>query len=88
MYIHFVLSMIQKVDRWGNSLGIRLPKQFTEQLALNEGSAVVVTLEKNVLVLRPQKKKEQTLKQLLERITQDNLHDAVDWGAPRGKEVW
>jgi len=80
--------MIQKIDRWGNSLGIRLPKQLTEQLSLIEGSTVVVTLEKNALMVRPQKKEEQTLKQLLERITPDNLHDTVDWGAPQGKEVW
>ena len=80
--------MIQKIDRWGNSLGLRLPKTLTEQLSLNEGSTVVVTLEKNALVLRPQKRKDETLKQLLEHITPDNLHGAVDWGKPQGKEVW
>ncbi|MBI4599351.1 AbrB/MazE/SpoVT family DNA-binding domain-containing protein, partial [Candidatus Uhrbacteria bacterium] len=81
-------SMIQKIDRWGNSLGVRLPKQLTKQLSLSEGSAVVVTLEKNALMLRPQKRKDETLKQLLERITSDNLHDEVCWGEPQGKEIW
>lgn len=80
--------MIQKIDRWGNSLGIRLPKQLTTQLSLSEGSTVVVTLEKNALILRPQKRGNETLKQLLERITPDNLHDEVDWEEPRGKEIW
>ncbi|MBI4252995.1 AbrB/MazE/SpoVT family DNA-binding domain-containing protein [Candidatus Uhrbacteria bacterium] len=80
--------MIQKIDRWGNSLGIRLPKQLADQLFLNEGSTVVVTLEKNALMLRPQKRSTQTLKQLLEHITPNNLHKTVDWGEPQGKEVW
>lgn len=80
--------MLQKIDRWGNSLGLRLPKVMTEQLSLNEGSSVVVTIEKNALVLRPQKKHSETLKQLLGRIAPNNLHGAVDWGKPRGKEIW
>ncbi len=80
--------MIQKIDRWGNSLGIRLPKQLTTQLSLSEGSTVVVTLEKNALMLRPQKRRDETLKQLLERITPNNLHNEVDLGEPQGKELW
>jgi len=80
--------MIQKIDRWGNSLGLRLPKNLTEQLSINEGSSVVVTLEKNALVLRLQKKQPETLKELLSRVTQNNLHDVFDWEGPRGNEVW
>lgn len=80
--------MIQKIDRWGNSLGIRLPARAAQQLSLSEGSSVSITVEKNSLILRPQKKRCETLDQLLDRITPDNRHDAVDWGKRKGKEVW
>lgn len=80
--------MIQKIDRWGNSLGLRLPARAAQQLSLNEGSAVSLTVEKNALILRPQKKHCETLDQLLDRITPDNRHTVVDWGKRQGKEVW
>lgn len=80
--------MIQKIDRWGNSLGIRLPLRVTQQLSLSEGSSVSVTVEKNSLILRPQKKRCETLEQLLNRITPKNRHEATDWGKRQGKEVW
>jgi len=80
--------MIQKIDKWGNSLGLRLPKNMAAQLSLNEGSTVVVTIEKNAMILRPQKKSYQSLSQLLEHITPQNTHSNISWGKPRGKEIW
>lgn len=80
--------MIQKIDRWGNSLGLRLPSRAVQQLSLSEGSSVSVTVEKNSLILRPQKKRCETLEQLLKRITPSNRHGVTDWGKQQGKEVW
>lgn len=80
--------MIQKIDRWGNSLGLRLPSRAAQQLSLSEGSSVSVIVEKNSLILRPQKKRCETLEQLLNRITPANHHEAIDWDKQQGKEVW
>lgn len=80
--------MIQKIDRWGNSLGLRLPARAAQQLSLNEGSSVSITIKKNSLVLRPQKKPCETLEQLLNRITPTNRPVAMNWGKRQGKEVW
>lgn len=80
--------MIQKIDRWGNSLGLRLPKTVTQQLSLNEGSTVDIAIEKNLLVLRPQGKRKQSLKELLARISTQNTQKNITWGKPQGKEVW
>ncbi len=80
--------MIQKIDKWGNSLGLRLPKTITERLSLNEGSTLVITIEKESLVLRPQKKYYRSLDELLDQISPKNIHSPLDWGKPQGNEVW
>ncbi|MGL5939726.1 MAG: AbrB/MazE/SpoVT family DNA-binding domain-containing protein [Waterburya sp.] len=76
-----------KIARWGNSLGIRIPKQIVEQAQLQEGDEIEISREENRLILTPQKKK-YTLEQLLDGMNEEHLHSEVDWGEPMGKEQW
>lgn len=77
------------IQKWGNSLAVRLPKDMTRKMKLHRGSRVsVVSLSKEIRIkpmIQPQHK---TLEQLLAGITKKNRHPEFDWGKPMGKEVW
>ena len=75
------------IQRWGNSLALRIPKAFAEQTRVKKGSVVNLRLEKGRMVIAPVHGKEVSLKSLLARVTTKNLHLETDWGAPAGKEI-
>ena len=76
-----------QIQKWGNSLALRIPKSFAVETHIEEGSTVEMTMGKNGILVKPAKS-EITLENLLAEITQDNLHDEVDFGKPEGNEVW
>lgn len=79
--------MKTKIQKWGNSLGVRLPKNITEQKDLTEGRGVSIVILNNQIVIEPIEE-ELTLDSLLRTITADNIHTETDWGEAQGKEVW
>lgn len=80
--------MTTKIKMWGNSLGVRIPKYVSEELLLREGAEVDVVVENKSIVISPTQKSKYDLKTLVSRITKKNRHGEVDWGTPRGKEIW
>mgnify|MGYP000364080329 CR=1 FL=1 len=74
------------VQKWGNSLAVRVPKAFALALALGPDSPVELVVEDGRLVVSPAPR--WTLAELVAGITEDNRHDAVDTGPPRGGEEW
>jgi antitoxin MazE len=80
--------MKTRVQKWGNSLGLRIPRSFAVEAGLENDSAVEVSLVKGALVVRLVASPKPTLKQLLARVTDDNLHHEVNTGAPVGNETW
>jgi antitoxin MazE len=80
--------MAVTLHRWGNSVGLRLPKPLLEMLGLKEGSEVDVTVEDDRLVIKPHRPQRLTLKDVLAGFTPEDRAGEVDWGAPVGKEVW
>lgn len=87
IYKVYTLDMITKIQKWGNSLGVRLPKNITEQKDLREGAGVVVLLKNNQIVIEPVKE-DVSLEVLLSEISNDNLHNETEWSEARGNEVW
>lgn len=79
--------MQTRISKWGNSLAVRLPKPFMEQLGLVEGSEVDISLEQGRLILSAANREYQ-LQDLVDGITTENLHRESDWGRPKGHEVW
>lgn len=77
-----------RVQRWGNSLAVRIPKAFAEETHLEQDTLVDITLQEGGLAIRPVTRSKPTLEDLLARVTDENLHQEVDFGAPVGKEVW
>lgn len=80
--------MRAQVQKWGNSLALRIPKSFAAETELSSGSDVDLTIEDGRLVVTPIAKPRYTLDELLARITSDNRHDEVDTGPSVGAEAW
>ena len=76
------------LHRWGNSVGLRLPKSLLEQLGLGEGSQVDLKVDGNRLVIEPVRHRRLTMAELLEGFSPDDRPEEVDWGPPVGREVW
>lgn len=81
--------MQTRVQKWGNSLAVRIPKSCLDESKLKKNSLIDVTVQDGKIVILPVKKKrKRTLDELLTKITPENRHEAVEWGPPVGKEVW
>jgi antitoxin MazE len=77
-----------RVQKWGNSLAVRIPKIFAEEVGLADDSSVEMRLVKGGLLVEPTPEWGSSLSEMLEDVTEDNLHGEVDWGDPVGGEVW
>jgi len=73
------------IQKWGNSLGIRIPKAMAVKVGLKEGSEVDLDIEDGHIVIKP---KSNTLDAMLEQITLENLHAEIPTGKPEGRESW
>ena len=80
--------MKTKVVKWGNSLGLRIPKSFAEEVKVTEGSTVDLSMEDGRLVIRLATQPEYSLEDLLGGVTETNLHSEVDSGNAVGGEEW
>jgi antitoxin MazE len=80
--------MITRVQKWGNSLALRIPKSFATEVGLQTDSSVEVSMVDGKLVVAPVTKSQLTLKQLLMQVTDENLHHEVETGPAQGNEVW
>jgi antitoxin MazE len=77
-----------RVQKWGNSLALRIPKSFATETALDSGSEVDLTLEEGKLVITPLHETAYDLEALLSDVTPENLHRESDTGASVGGEAW
>jgi antitoxin MazE len=76
-----------KVQRWGNSLAVRIPKTFAEEVGLEAGSAVEMRLVDGGLLVEPAPDESLSLDDLLDGVTKANIHAEVDAGPSQGREV-
>jgi len=80
--------MSTKVQKWGNSLAVRLPRELVSRFGLEAGTSVTLSPARRGIMLKPKGKKELTLRELVRRITPQNRHPETQWGRPRGREIW
>mgnify|MGYP000112005695 CR=1 FL=1 len=80
--------MRTRVQKWGNSLALRIPKAFATEMGLQNDSSVEVSLVNGTLVIAPVAEPKLLLEQLLAQITEDNLNPEVDTGPAVGNEAW
>lgn len=79
--------MLTTIQRWGNSLAVRIPKPFALQVELEEDSEVDISVEGARIVVSSVRK-EWKLEDLLAGITGRNAHKEVAWGGSAGGEAW
>jgi antitoxin MazE len=80
--------METRVQRWGNSLALRIPKLLADEAGLKDNSSVQLVLRDKQLVVVPVAKPALSLDALLAQVTDENLHREVDAGPAVGGEAW
>jgi antitoxin MazE len=82
--------MVTKIQKWGNSQGLRLAKQVLEDAHISVGDDVDVTVRDGLIVVAPARRVrgKRSLPDLVSRIPKDYKTEEIDWGQPVGKEVW
>ena len=79
------LAMKTNVMQWGNSLAVRIPKSFAQEIHLDSGTQIEMTVKGESLIIA---KPKYNISELIEKITPENLHGEVETGTPLGKELW
>jgi antitoxin MazE len=79
--------MTAKVQKWGNSLALRLPKALADELRLEQGCAVELRGVDGKLIVEPHRPPQYRLEDLLKKVSKRNLHAEIKTGRPVGKEV-
>jgi antitoxin MazE len=84
------MSMVTKVQKWGNSQGLRLAKQVLEEARISVGDPVDVSTRDGVIVIAPVRRVrgKQSLQELVSRIPKNYKTREVEWGEPVGREDW
>jgi antitoxin MazE len=85
---HGRTDMIATIQKWGNSLAVRIPKAVAQDVRLRTGSSVDLTVRDGKLLVTPQRTRTYRLGQLLKQVSKRNLHGEIDTGQPVGKEAW
>lgn len=80
--------MVTRIQRWGNSLGLRIPSSFAAETKVRAGSMVDLSVESGKLVVRPLRAKRYELRSLLRQIRPDTIHKEILTGEPVGREGW
>jgi antitoxin MazE len=80
--------MRTRIQKWGNSLALRIPKSFALETGLDQDAVVDMALVDGKLIVTPLLAPPITLEALLAGVTDDNLHTEHDTGAAVGNEVW
>ncbi len=77
-----------QIQKWGNSLALRIPKSFALESKIEQGSTVEVSLDNGKIIVFPLIEPEYSLDDLLAKVTAENLHGEIETGDAVGKEVW
>jgi antitoxin MazE len=80
--------MRSKIQKWGNSLALRIPKPFAVEAGMDKDTLVEISLKQGKLVISRVIPDEYSLTELLSGVTSENTHREVDFGDPTGKEIW
>jgi antitoxin MazE len=80
--------MRARVQKWGNSLALRIPKSFASEVGLEKETSVEVSLANGKLVITPVAEPKPNLREMLTKVTRENTHHEVDAGSATGNEIW
>jgi antitoxin MazE len=76
------------VQKWGNSLAVRLPSSLAKDVHMQQGSVVEIAIVEGKMVLKSKGQRKYSLPQLLKGVTPSNRHPEQNWGKVIGQETW
>lgn len=76
------------VQKWGNSLALRIPSSVAKDVDLRQGSPVELVVDNGRIIIKSARKRKPVLSELLKSVTKDNRHSEITWGGPAGREIW
>lgn len=79
--------MITKAAKWGNSIGVRIPKDLAYKTGIDVDSTVEIEEADGGVIIKPVETKQYSLRELVKGITPRNRHGEIDFGRPVGKEI-
>ncbi len=79
--------MLTTIQKWGNSLALRIPKSFALETQINNGTEVEIKIKDKQLVITPVSKEKYNLDSFLLEMTSSNVHKEIDFGDSKGKEL-
>jgi antitoxin MazE len=77
-----------RVQKWGNSLALRIPKPLAKDAEVTEGTVLNLAVSEGKVVATPVEQKKISLSELLAKVNKKTLHEEVDFGRPAGREAW
>ena len=77
-----------KLQKWGNSLGIRIPKILLQEISLDENDLVNLSIDEDKIIVSKSNNKKISLKERFSKYQGDNLSKEFEWDEPRGNELW
>ena len=80
--------MQTRIQKWGNSLGVRIPRSLAKEAGVGAGSEVDIAIQEGDLVVRPARRRTYRLQDMLRKITAKNIHAEVATGRRVGREIW
>lgn len=80
--------MCIKVQKWSNSMALRIPKPFADQISIKIGTFVDLSIDGGKLIIEPIQQEEDDLKSLMSEVKESNLHKEYLSDKPIGKEIW
>lgn len=76
------------VQKWGNSLALRIPKSLAKDVDIHQGSVVELEVVEGEMVVKPKKTRKLSLASMLRDVNESNLHSECEWSSVTGKEAW
>ncbi len=82
--------MVTRVQKWGNSQGLRFPKTVLTEAHINIGDEVQISVEDGRIIVEPVRviRGKYTVEELVAQLPDDHEPEEIDWGEPTGNEVW
>jgi antitoxin MazE len=80
--------MKAKIQKWGNSLAVRIPKSLASEAHMEQEAVVDLAVNEGKLIIAPTRKRQFSLEELVAGITEENLQKEDIWGPAVGREVW
>ncbi|WP_130860754.1 AbrB/MazE/SpoVT family DNA-binding domain-containing protein [Gracilibacillus phocaeensis] len=79
--------MTTKAQKWGNSIGVRIPYKMAKKYGLENGTEIILEQKEKGILVKPIDQVPR-LEELMADVTEENEHEELDFGKPEGDEIW